>query len=165
MARRMTMPSTATRLVMALLLLGAVFAMHGLSCTDTADRGAGHSAPAVTIAGPSGHAMTAAAVASNVLAGPAAADHAGPSSAIPGAGGAAVVPPTGHGSAPHSSAAHLWAACLAVLAAGLAAMLALLAPHVVRLVAPALSRALTGARGSLPPPRPPDLHAPCLLRT
>jgi hypothetical protein len=79
---------------------------------------------------------------------------------------AAVAAPVdaGHGGAPHDWAAHLWTACLAVLAVALAVLLALLVPRLVQLGPPAPRNARTRARGWLTPPRPPDLSALCLLR-
>lgn len=70
----------------------------------------------------------------------------------------------GHGGAPHNSSAHLWTACLAVLAAALATLLALLVPRLVQLGPPVLRSARARAAGWLIPPRPPDLSALCLLR-
>jgi hypothetical protein len=139
----------------ALLLLLAVVTAHALQCT-AADGGAAPVPPIamVAFAGPaagddhpanSGH-----------LAAPPATDHAVATASV--FGGA-------HDTAPGHAAGHLWTVCLAVLAAGLAVLLLLLEPRSVHLAPAALTRALGRAAGSLPLPRPPDLHALCLQRT
>jgi hypothetical protein len=68
------------------------------------------------------------------------------------------------GTGPHGAAEHLWTLCLAVLAAGLAVLLAVLAPRLIGAAAAALRRARARAAGGLAPLRPPDLSALCLLR-
>jgi hypothetical protein len=70
----------------------------------------------------------------------------------------------GHSSTPHESAGHLWTLCLAVLAFGIAVLLALLVPRLVGPAFPALRRAHIRTTGWLAPLRPPDLSALCLLR-
>jgi hypothetical protein len=143
----------------AVLLLFAVLAMHGLQCGSAAD-GAAHdgSTPLVTVA---------------AMAAPAAGDaHHGHAAAHPSTplapgqdGATAATLDGGHDGAPLHGTGHLWAVCLAVLAAGLALLLALILPRRVALAPAALSCAVHRAAGSLPLPRPPDLHALCLLRT
>jgi hypothetical protein len=150
------------RLWTALLLLAGIVAMHGLQCTSATAHGSA-AAPAPGFAG---------AVA---MGAPLAADGHITDATVPGvpdpmAGDSAVTGPrgaaptdAGYGTAP-SGAAHLWTLCLAALAAGIAVLLAVLAPRLVRLAAPALRRAYASAAGCLAPPRPPDLSALCLLR-
>lgn len=68
-------------------------------------------------------------------------------------------------SAPHETAMHAWAACLAVILAGIGLLTAVL---FARRRDEAAARAVLGgvqwARGWFRPPRPPDLSALCLLR-
>jgi hypothetical protein len=182
----------ATRLWTALLMLAAVFAMHGLQCTSAADTphasGAVHAASgAVHAASAAVHAASAAVhAASDVPAAPAADDShpaGGPTAAMavahtgtaPGAGdhavadaaaadGPAAVSDAGHGSAPHEAAGHLGTLCLAVLAAGIAVLLALLVPRLVGLASPALRRVRGRTCRWLTLLRPPDLFSLCLLR-
>jgi hypothetical protein len=154
----------AARLWTALLMLAAVFAMHGLQCTSAAggDHGSGmvHTSFAALTA-PADSPLTAdptvaaarAGTGPTVGAGPAAAHHAD-------AGLDAA-----HGSTPHRSAGHLWTLCLAVLAAGIAVLLALLGPQLVGLTAPALRRARARTSGWPTALRPPDLFSLCILRT
>jgi hypothetical protein len=156
----------AARLWTALLMLAAVFAVHGVQCTAAAD-GAGsavttahvattaHDGSVDMTAPTSGHARPAAGAASL--------DDPMPGRTDAVAAGAALAD-AGHSGAPHDWAAHLWTACLAVLAVALAVLLALLVPRLVQLGPPALRGARTRARGWLTPPRPPDLSALCLLR-
>ncbi|WP_147261954.1 DUF6153 family protein [Blastococcus sp. TF02A-26] len=143
-----------------LLLLAAVFAMHGLQCaaadsgTTTAAHGTVHTSradpdPALHTAGlvmESADAMTAAAPAA-LAAG----------TAI----GASLA--AGHDSAPHAGG-HLWAVCLAVLAAGLAAMLLVLTRRIAEFRLPLTRRTPGGPWTWLRPPRPPDLYSLCLMR-
>jgi Family of unknown function (DUF6153) len=148
----------------AALLLFAVLFMHGLQCDSVADSAAHPGAdPMVSVAvtaGDAGHQADAVAA----VDGRPAADlsSADLSSADHATAGALM---TGNGGASHPEAAHLWAVCLAVLAAGLAILLSLLVARLAPLAHPAVTRALARAAGSLPRPRPPDLHALCLLRT
>ena len=164
----------AARLWTALLVLAAVFALHGLQCT-TAAGGPGHAA---THAGHAPDAfslamtaLTAGSPDAMVTAGIALAD---PIGAVTIAGSAASGPATpgaaatamaavGQGGLPHDGVAHLWTVCLAVLAAALAVLLAVLDPRSVQLTTPALGYARARLR-SVGPPRPPDLFALCLLR-
>ncbi|MGY2080631.1 hypothetical protein [Modestobacter sp. SYSU DS0657] len=155
----------------ALLLLAAVFAMHGLQCTAAGtEHAAGHGTAAVAAAptgllegglhtgavslAPQAHSsvhdgehgsvhLSATMVAATPVAGLLAADH---------------------GSAPAGAVGHLWALCLAVLAAGLAVLLALLLPRLLTLLPAAWARLRMHASAGLAPLRPPDLHALCLLR-
>lgn len=141
-----------------LLLLSAVFGMHGLQCV-----GAGGSSM------PMQHAAVAAASSSP--------GHGGWVSVEVTAARAAVLPadvhpssvlttaldPTGHGSA-GVLVDHLWMVCLAVLAAGLAGLALLLS----RIRPGLLAVRRRGAHrwlGSLDPPRPPDIYSLCVLRT
>ena len=148
----------APRGLAAVLLLFAVLGMHGLQCGSVAD-GADHDTSTAVMA----VAMTASA-AGDVHLIDAASTHTAPPPAGDDAMPAAVVG-GGHDSAPVHGATHLWAACLAVLAAGLAVLLACILPRRVALAPASLIRAIHRALGSLPVPRPPDLHALCLLRT
>ncbi|WP_138733824.1 DUF6153 family protein [Modestobacter excelsi] len=155
----------AARLWTALLMLAAVFAMHGVQCAGAADSAtsAATTVHVVTPAHSGSSAMTALAPGQALPAvGAARADDA--TSAHTTVAAAAVPVGAGHGSAPHDWAAHLWTACLAVLAAALAVLLALLVPRLVRLGPPALRSPSARASGWLVPPRPPDLSALCLLR-
>jgi hypothetical protein len=148
----------AVRLWTALLLLVGVVAMHGWQCS---------SAPATSTQG--SDAVHAVAVA---LTAPTDATHmAGLGLTGPMPGGSAVTGSpaaepggAGHSSPPHGPAGHLWTLCLAVLAAGLAILLALLAPRLLWLLAPTRRRARARATGWFTPLRPPDLAALCLLR-
>jgi hypothetical protein len=157
------------RLWTALLMLAAVFAMHGLQCTsiavDTSSAGVNWTpAAAVAVAGvetmtstspvhghPVGNAvspMTGSVAADLPVLPPASGSHDTECCTAP----------------PHDMAGHLWALCLAVLAAGITVLLALLIPRLVGLVSPALQRARAHAHGWVAPLRPPDLSTLCLLR-
>ncbi len=159
-----------TRLWTALLMLAAVFALHGLQCTaGSTDSAAGHTAGHVA-ASPAGHGDVAAmtAEAAPVGLGSAGMSAIGEhSSGHPSVVAAVVAAATDteHRGAPHDAAGHLWTVCLAVLAAGLAVLLALVAPRLLRLTRPAA--ALTWLRPHPGPAllRPPDLFALCVLRT
>ena len=137
------------RLWTALLVLAAVFAMHGLQCA--AGDGDGSAAA-------SAHVVSPAHLGAVVLTAPGPA-HVGEMSVA----GTPDEPMPGHGGAPHDTAAHLWTLCLAVLAAALAVLLTWLVPRARHLSAPALGYARARLL-SLAPPRPPDLSAVCLLR-
>lgn len=154
----------------ALLLLAAVFAMHGVQCATAAD-GPGHAATSLGHSLASGepssrtahapahaHAIAAAGVALAVPV--AAAPLAGHPDSVPAAAG-----PAGAGGAgvPFHAAGHLWTVCLAVLAAALAVLLATSVPRAAHLSVPAVLDARTRLWSSRPP-RPPDLSALCLLR-
>ncbi len=153
----------------ALLLLAAVFAMHGLQCTAAGtEHAAGHGAAPVAAApaalldgGPHPGAMSFGHEANG-------GDHA----SVPGAAAmvAAAAAPlggllgAGNDTAPAGAGGHLWALCLAVLAAGLAVLLALLLPRLLTLLPAAGAGLRTHASTGLAPLRPPDLHALCLLQ-
>jgi hypothetical protein len=157
----------AARLWTALLMLTAVFAMHGVQCAGAADSAssAATTAHVLTAAHSSSFAMSALAPGEALSAvGAARVDdsmsaHTTTTTTV---AAPAFSVDAGHGSAPHDWAAHLWTACLAVLAAALAVLLALLVPRPAQLGPPALRSAR--ASGWLVPPRPPDLSALCLLR-
>ncbi|UOY00140.1 hypothetical protein [Blastococcus sp. PRF04-17] len=145
-----------------LLLLAAVFSVHGLQCAAadsgamTGSHGTVHTTPAepghvLHEAGPGpvmepADAMTAAAPAALVA------------GAVTGASLAG-----GHDSTPYGGG-HLWALCLAVLAAGLAAMLLVLTGRLGEFRLPCTRRATGGLWAWLRPPRPPDLYSLCLMR-
>jgi hypothetical protein len=136
----------------AVLLLFAVLFMHGLRCGSAAD-GAAHAGPApvVTVA-------ATAPAAGDAHRADAAATHAGPLAAVPHVADHATVGAVlggDHGNAPHSAAGHLWAVCLAVLAAGLAVLLMLLGSRRAPLTPPARARIST-AVAALPLPLPPS---------
>jgi hypothetical protein len=143
----------------ALLMLAAVFAMHGLPSVSALPGRASAAAPvAVSVPAPMTTLVTAA---------DGAHAHAADSPVI-GSGNSGVLEPAAgverHGPAPHDSAGHLWTLCLAVLAAALAAVLATLLPGPVRLNGSSLERARRRAPRWLVPPRPPDLSSLGLLR-
>lgn len=150
------------RLWTALLILAAVFVMHGLQCAAAPAAGDGSVAnPAHIAAAP--HLGPAGTTTPDHL--PVAPDAGGPDGALSGHAGTADAPvDAGHGGAPHDWAAHLWTACLAVLAAALAVLLALGLPRVVRSGAPTPARGRVHLPVWLTPPRPPDLSVLCLLR-
>ena len=157
----------AARLWTALLMLTAVFAVHGVQCTSAAD-GAGSAATTTHVA-TTAHADSVAMTtltAGQARTAPGAASFDDPPPAHAGtatvAADAALID-AGHSGAPHDWAAHLWTACLAVLAVALAVLLALLVFRLVQLGPPA-PRKVTRARRRVTPHRPPDLSALCLLR-
>lgn len=146
-----------------LLLLAAVFTMHGLQCAaaDSAAPSGGHGAVHALAAAEPGPVLH--------LVGPvaamASADHM--TASPPATAGAAVtvgVPPgAGHDSSPHG-AGHLWALCLAVLVAGLAVLFLALVRRSPATGLPLLRRAVGRALGSVGQSRPPDLYSLCLMR-
>ncbi|HEX2075802.1 MAG TPA: hypothetical protein VHF92_18655 [Geodermatophilus sp.] len=142
-----------------MLVLFAVLFMHGLQCGSAAD-GAAHTGADPMI--PLTATATAAGDAHRV---DATAAHPGPLAAVPHAAGQVLAGAlmSAHGGTSDLGAGHLWAVCLAVLAAGLAVLLTLLGSRLAPLARPAPTRALARTAGSLP--RAPDLHALCLLRT
>jgi hypothetical protein len=153
------------RLWTAVLVLAAVFAMHGGQCSATAHEPAAHASP--VHASPASHDAASSALA-------AVADSAGPvgDQRSPGHAAAAPVGPqgataaaAGSGSGPGSWAAHLWTVCLAVLAAGLAVLLAVAARRLTLMATAALVAARSRVPGWLLPAHPPDLHVLCVLRT
>jgi hypothetical protein len=147
----------------AALLLFAVLFVHGLQCGSAAD-GAAHlgADPMVSLG------VTAAA-ADEADRADATAPHASPLAAALAHGAdqmpAGAVLSSEHGGTSHPAAGHLWAVCSAVLAAGLAVLIALVGSRLVPRAPAALARTVSRAAGSLPLPRPPDLHALCLQRT
>jgi hypothetical protein len=155
--------SVGGRRAWVLLLLAAVFAMHALQCA-AADSGptpgmhgtphttVTESDPAPRLAGPGA-----------VMASAQEAITAPPLAAVLSAAATGVPSQEGHGSAPRGSG-HLWALCLAILTAGLAALLMVLAGRL-----PELRRSLSRRSGvrSWGRPyllRPPDLYFLCLMR-
>jgi hypothetical protein len=144
-----------------LLLLAAVFTVHGLQCA-AADSGAPSDGHGGVV-----HAVVGAQPVHHLL-GPGAAmastDHASASPLTATVTPAVSVPSgAGHGSSPHG-AGHLWAWCLAVLAVGLSALLLTLVGRLPSL-RPPLPRRITGNPWAwLSPLRPPDLHSLCLMR-
>ncbi|MCF6509741.1 hypothetical protein E9549_20435 [Blastococcus sp. MG754426] len=151
----------------ALLLLAAVFAMHGLQCTTAATEHApGHGAAAIAAAlpGPPEGGLHTGAVSPDLSAH--SSDHGSVHST---AATVATAPPAGllgagHDGAPAAAGGHLWALCLAVLAAGLAVLLTLVLPRLLTLLPAAWARLRTHVSPGLAPLRPPDLHSLCLLR-
>ncbi len=157
----------AARLWTALLMLTAVFAMHGVQCTSAAD-GAGSATTTAHVAtrAHTGPVAMTALTAGQTRTVPEAASFDDPTPAHAATATVAAVAAlvdAGHSGAPHDWAAHLWTACLAVLAVALAVLLALLVPRLVQMGPPA-PRKVTRARRRVTPPRPPDLSALCLLR-
>ncbi|WNV74805.1 hypothetical protein [Geodermatophilus sp. DSM 44513] len=152
---------TAARTWAAVLLLAAVFLGHGLQCDP-----AGATGPAAGAG--AGHAVHVTAVPVELAAS---------LTATPPAAG--VPAPAGDAAAPHHDAAdvggapghgpdlpgHLWAACLAVLAAGLAVLLGLAVPRLLARVLPTTAPARLPRRSAPPPLRPPDPFFLCVLRT
>jgi hypothetical protein len=146
-----------------LLLLAAVFAMHGLQCAgaDSAAPSGAHGAI---------HGVTAAEPDPMLhLVGPvvamASADHLTAPTPAAAVTAATVGIPLGadHDSTPQG-AGHLWALCLAVLAAGLAVLLRALVRRSPAIRLP-LPRRVTGKAWEwLSPPPPPDLYSLCLMR-
>jgi hypothetical protein len=143
------------RLWTVLLLLAGVLAVHGLQCAADGGHGATHvpAASVVLTTLSTGHADAAPAV--TALVAPASGEHTSATTT-------ATAGDRGTG-APHESAGHLWTACLAVLAAAFAVLLAVLLARPAQLLRQALAHA-RARLGSLAPPRPPDLSVLCLLR-
>jgi hypothetical protein len=159
----------AARLWTALLMLAAVFAMHGMQCTAAADSaGSAATTAHVTTTAHVGSVAMTALTPGHARPAPGAVSFDDPTPAHTTATAIVAAVPAlvdaGHSGAPHDWAAHLWTACLAVLAVALAVLLALLVPRLVQMGPPVLRNARTRARGWLTPPRPPDLSALCLLR-
>lgn len=139
-----------------LALLAAVFVMHGAPSMAT---GASAASGAVS----SSHAEMASPQ-----------DGGGAPSVAASPGSERTIPPAStldreqpeDGLPTQTSAGHLWAACLAVLLAGLVLFGALLIRRLpASLRRRAVARRLRGAPLWAGPPRPPDLFALCLLRT
>ena len=125
-----------------LVLLAAVFLMHGTPTTVVAESAAagthGESA-----AGPDVVATASAA-------------HPAPN---PGD------ERTDHDSSSHSTASHAWNACLAVLLIGMALLVLLVVRRSSALPDHRAPPRLPGAASWVSPPRPPELSVLCLLRT
>ena len=129
------------------VLLAAVFLMHGVPSMATDGTAVASSHPEMPAAPNGGGLATVA--------------------AMSGVGAAATHDdePAGDGSPSHSMASHAWTACLAVLIMGIALLVAV---AVRRLPALADRRAASRMHGSsawVRRPRPPDLASLCLLRT
>lgn len=147
-----------------LLLLAAVFTMHGLQCAAD-DSGTASATHAISHAGGVGghepvlHPDALGAALTS-------ADHraASPLTAAVAPAPASVPVGAGHDSDPHA-AGHLWALCLAVLAAGLAALSLALAGRLLEVGLPRARPHHRSLRAWLSPLRPPDLHSLCLMRT
>jgi hypothetical protein len=150
----------ATRLWTALLMLAAVFAMHGLQCTSAS----AHSATAGP--GPVPVALTAPTTPGGHPADAAVPHLPGPMADDRGVAGLPALAPAGvgHGSTPHGSVERLWTLCLAVLASGVAVLLVVFGARLGQLTQqPPWRPGIRGLRW-LSPPRPPDLSSLCLLR-
>lgn len=140
-----------------LLLLSAVFGMHGIQCMGAdSSMPTPHAADAASSASASPHVAIpaeVAAVTAVLLPAP---------EGAPSVVGAAV-DRAGH-RGPAGLMDHLGAVCLAVLAAGLGALVLVLSR--VRSVRPGvLRRRVHRWLSSLDPPRAPDIHFLCVLRT
>jgi hypothetical protein len=143
-----------------LLVLAAFFSMHGVQCT-AADCGAEGSTTAGAVA-------MAALGNDHAEATPRAADAAAPGAVAHSATSVAVpadVHATGHSGHSSGSMAHLWATCLAVLSATLAALA--VAPTTVAVTSfAAAGRRSTPRWVQRPAPlRAPDIFSLCVLRT
>ncbi|MGY1682428.1 hypothetical protein [Geodermatophilus sp. SYSU D01176] len=151
---------TAARGWAAALLFAAVLLGHGLQCGSAAD-GVVHG-----VHGGDAAALSVALTAIDAHLSGSAADHgADVSATAPPATHHDAAPATTAGSAPghwHGLPGHLWAVCLAVLAAGLAILLALAA---LRQPWPTASPVRLRGLFWPTPPRPPDLFSLCVLRT
>ncbi len=159
------------RLILALLALGAVFAMHGIQCLAAEDAPGRHtttltSSSSALVAGTSLGAGHIPAVLPDAP-GTAAGDHMGASGHAPNAPAAAL--PGGSQGSSHNTAGHLWEVCLAVLAAGLALGLTVLVTRLARRAIEQTAPA-PGQRPGHPDhrwaglPHAPDLSRLCLLR-
>ena len=146
-----------------LLLLAAVFTMHGLQCAaaeSTAPPGAHGAIHAIAAAGPDPVVLMAAPGAAMASADRMTAPHL----ATAVTASTVAIPLGAHHDSVPRGAGHLYALCLAVLAAGLAVLLlALLRGS--RAITPPLARRAAGRVWEwLGPPRPPDLYSLCLMR-
>lgn len=137
------------------LLLAALFGMHGIQCMDAGGSMAMPAAVAITASSP----VNGAQVTGQVKASPTAAHGTDEvqGQALRAAAGA------GDHHDPAGLVDHLWALCLAVLSAGLAALALLLSRARPGLRADLRHRAHRWLSG-LDPPRPPDIHSLCVLR-
>jgi hypothetical protein len=143
-----------------LLVLAAVFAMHGVQCTDhdlassgyTATVGV-HAGASLAGDGPPPHGASDQLIQASVVDGHAVSVLAhGPAAAQ-------------HGDHPAASLGHLWAVCLAVLSAGLAVLVALLVRRRGIGAPPDRWQRLPRRPGLSTVPRPPDIYSLCVLRT
>ncbi|MCO7222331.1 hypothetical protein [Klenkia sp. PcliD-1-E] len=161
------------RLGWVLLMLGAVFAVHGLQCaaTEPVDAVAVDAVDAVAVHMGSSHAVSSHAVSSSpigVAALPVADGDGGWTTADPSDRAAASS--TAHGApAGHSAAAHAAMVCLAVLAGGVGVALAALAAWLARRRVGARMAAVQRSLHLLPDrlralPPGPDLARLCVLR-
>ncbi len=144
----------------AVLLQAAVLLGPGLQCSTTA----GHGTHAVHGEG-SPTASVALTTTDTHRANPTAHAAESPGMAAPAAQ-TDVTPATTVDSTPghwHGLPGHLWMVCLAVLAAGLAVLLDVLAPRLLGLASPLTTPELRGARWPTPL-RPPELASLCVLR-
>ncbi len=149
----------------ALLLLAAVFAMHGLQCTAAGtDHAAGHGA-ATAAPAPAGLLGNGAHTGATNTPTDVPGAHVDTLVMVVAAAPAAGLLAAGHDSTPVGAGGHLWTLCLAVLAAGLAALLVLLLPRTPTLPGPPRAWLRTRLPTGLAPLRPPDLNALCVLRT
>lgn len=140
-----------SRQLAVLLLLTAVFSMHGAQYASAAVHD-----PAAASADP---ASDAAAVA-EVDPAPSA-----QTTTMMALGSAAVAAAVVVGTMPdHGIPAHVWSLCLAVLLAGVALIGALVARRTGDVLVPPSSSGSRGPLLSAPPPRPPELSVLCLLR-
>jgi hypothetical protein len=145
-----------------LLLLAAVFAMHGLQCAAADPRPAteAHGTLHSTVTEP-GQALHL--VGAGVVMASADALATAPLDALLPAAAFGIPSPGDHSSAPHAGG-HLWALCLAVLAAGLAVLLIASSGRPPKAWLPLQRRSGGGSVGSLPSLRPPDPYLLCLMR-
>ncbi len=147
----------------AALLLAAVLLGHGLQCGSPSDGAAdaGHDRDIPTVSAP----MAAAGVHLTATA----ADHGADSSAsAPLTTHSGASPATTTGSAPghwHGLPGHLWAVCLAVLAAGLAVLFVLTGPRLLRRRTPPTASPSWLSGLSWPASAAPDPFRLCVLRT
>ncbi|SDY71870.1 hypothetical protein SAMN05661080_04389 [Modestobacter sp. DSM 44400] len=144
-----------------LLLLSAVFAMHGVQCLDGDGPATSVHAMSLSTWVPGHSTASITAEASDVSpVGVAPMNLAGPD--LPASG---TLDDAAHSGHPAGSMEHLWAVCLAVLSVGLAVWLA---ARVARPVTTALRPSRPGRLGRASrarPRRPPDIFALCVLRT
>jgi hypothetical protein len=137
------------------VVLAAVFAMHGLQCMDgnalgpTASSTSSHHGVGAVMVPDSGHPTTAS---------PTTPDHPALAAAL-----LAADPAGGHGH-PTDLMGHLWSVCLAVLSVALAVRLVLLVASATRTAGPDGHPVGHGAVRSTGF-RPPDIFTLCVLRT
>jgi hypothetical protein len=142
-----------------LLVLAAFFSMHGVQCI-AADPGA------MKHMGASAGAVASAGTPIDMVSSPA--GHGAPSTAALHSttdAGAGDLSPSGHGSPMNSAMSHLGAACLAVLSATLAALVAVVIALATASFVPATRPSAPRWTQRLSPLRPPDIFFLCVLRT